>query len=557
MQKQKPNQIHVFLARAAALAAATLLFSSGIAAPVAAQAVPTPSPVATPSPTPAPTPTVAPTVLPSPSPTPTTLPSPSPTTLPSPSPTPSPSPSPKPTTTPTPKPSVTPVPSPSPTPKPSPSPSPSPSPTPQPDTVDGHDYNPAQGAQCPDTLRCRFVPAAYARNSDDPADFGNYDHANRPYDLDVKYIVIHSTEGSYQSAIDHFQDPTSYVSCQYVIRSEDGAITQMVRNEDVAWCAGNWYVNTHSINIEHEGYAKDGETWYTEEMYQSSAELVRWLAEEFDIPLDRDHILGHDNIPTVNPSRMAAQHSDPGPHWNWDHYMALLNGVSDAEQDYRDDSYLEAGDTITISPLFASNVLSFSTCALGGNCTAGAAQGSSAVMLYSLPDAESALVSDMYLHGVNGEGTDDVNDWGARVSSGQKYVVAEQLDDWTAIWYGGQKAWFYNPPCDPVALKAWSAKVTPADDADSIPVFGVAYPEAQAYPEDLVPQAVTAVYDLPAGQWYTTTAIEMPTDYFNDATFNYSQPHDHEVVYGDQDYYQITYNHRIGYVKAEDIQIEY
>jgi hypothetical protein len=47
-----------------------------------------------------------------------------------------------------------------------------------------------------------------------------------------------------------------------VIRSSDGAVTQLVRTKDAAWHAGNWTINSESIGIEHEGIAIDGATWY-------------------------------------------------------------------------------------------------------------------------------------------------------------------------------------------------------------------------------------------------------------------------------------------------------
>src|SRR5438874_4051050 len=54
------------------------------------------------------------------------------------------------------------------------------------------------GAECPHGLACRVVPAAYAQNSADPGDYGNYDLADRPDDgLGVRFIVLHDTEVSY------------------------------------------------------------------------------------------------------------------------------------------------------------------------------------------------------------------------------------------------------------------------------------------------------------------------------------------------------------------------
>jgi N-acetylmuramoyl-L-alanine amidase len=98
---------------------------------------------------------------------------------------------------------------------------------------------------CPAVLACTFTPAAYQQDSSDPGNYGNYDTAGRPNSMvtpggqpasmKIRYIVIHDTEGSYASTISTFQNPTAYVSANYVIRSTDGAVTEMVRPANVAW----------------------------------------------------------------------------------------------------------------------------------------------------------------------------------------------------------------------------------------------------------------------------------------------------------------------------------
>ena len=88
---------------------------------------------------------------------------------------------------------------------------------------------------CPSNVKCRFIPAAYHQNSDDPGDYGNFDLARREADgLDVRFIVIHDAETDYQGTISIFQNPLAYVSAHYVLRSSDGQITQMVDNKNVA-----------------------------------------------------------------------------------------------------------------------------------------------------------------------------------------------------------------------------------------------------------------------------------------------------------------------------------
>lgn len=56
-----------------------------------------------------------------------------------------------------------------------------------------------------------------------------------------------------------------------------------------------------SIAIEHEGVPVEGARWYTETMYQASAGLAH-LAARYHIPLDREHVLGHQDLPGLTPT---------------------------------------------------------------------------------------------------------------------------------------------------------------------------------------------------------------------------------------------------------------
>ena len=142
----------------------------------------------------------------------------------------------------------------------------------------------ASGAECPNGLRCNFVPAAYEQNSADPGDYGNYDLANRPADgLNVRFVVIHDTEVDYDGTLAIFQNPHNYVSAHYVTRSSDGDVTQMVPTKNVAWQAGNWWINTHSVGIENEGFALDP-SYFTKQLYHSLARLTRYTARALRHP---------------------------------------------------------------------------------------------------------------------------------------------------------------------------------------------------------------------------------------------------------------------------------
>lgn len=139
---------------------------------------------------------------------------------------------------------------------------------------------------------------------------------------DINYIVIHTTQGSYAGAISWFKNPSSNVSAHYVTRSSDGQITQMVDDADTAWHDACF--NSETIGIEHEGWVEDPDAWYTEAMYTESARLTAWLAAAYGIPLDRAHIMGHGDAPD------CSSHTDPGPGWDWDHYMSLVRNGGNA-----------------------------------------------------------------------------------------------------------------------------------------------------------------------------------------------------------------------------------
>jgi hypothetical protein len=147
----------------------------------------------------------------------------------------------------------------------------------------------------------------------------NFSAARRAKDYPVRYIVIHTIQGSYTSAINWFQNPKARVSAHYVVRSRDGNIAQVVLQKDIAWHAGNRKYNQQGIGIEHEGFVDD-KSWYTDAMYKSSAALTRSLCMKYKIPMDRAHIIGHYE---VRPQRN--KHSDPGPLWDWKKYMQEVN----------------------------------------------------------------------------------------------------------------------------------------------------------------------------------------------------------------------------------------
>ena len=417
----------------------------------------------------------------------------------------------------------------------------------------------AAPVDCPANLNCQFVPAAYAEDpGGSPYNYGNYDIATRPRDMKINSIVIHDTESSYADAIATFQNPAAYVSANYVIQSSTGDVTEMVRPQDVAWAVGDWYDNMHSISIEHEGYAAQGSVWYTPVMYQASAELVRYLAHRFGVPLNRQHIVGHDNIAGPTDAYTAAQHWDPGPFWNWTYYMSLLHGVSQqAELASGGSAAPGAHRVVTIDPNFATNQPPVTDCS-GGTCQPLPRQPANFVYLHTQPSFSAPLLSDPVLYPGGSAGTRQDSDWGDKAPAGEKYVIAGQRGNWTGIWYAGVAGWFYNPSgAGQTARYTSSLVVTAKPGAGSVPVYGSAFPEASAYPKAVPVQPnAPLVYKIPPGQAYVLTGA-VPDDYYYAVTYNSSAPDDHTVIKGTTLYYQIVYNHRLFYVKAADVVVKY
>lgn len=160
----------------------------------------------------------------------------------------------------------------------------------------------------------------------------NRTHSNRTART-IDRIVIHSTEGGFAGSVRWLQNRRSRGSAHYVV-SRRGQIVQLVSTSDVAWHAGNRRVNRRSIGIEHEGWSR--RVGFTPAQYRASARLVAYLAHRFGIPLDREHVIGHAEVP--DPRRPwlsggASHHTDPGPRWRWGLYMRLLRRAArDPEQ---------------------------------------------------------------------------------------------------------------------------------------------------------------------------------------------------------------------------------
>ncbi|MET9693633.1 peptidoglycan recognition family protein [Streptomyces sp. NPDC006514] len=155
-----------------------------------------------------------------------------------------------------------------------------------------------------------YAPAVWVEASE-----SNYTASDRPEAYPIEYVVIHLTTDIMPIMFTKFKDPAERVSAHYMISATGTRIAQCVRERDVAWHSGSVWYNHRSIGIEHEGWTD--QPVYTAKMYEASAVLTATICAKYDVPVDRDHILGHVEVP-------LSTHDDPGTAWNWDKYMKLV-----------------------------------------------------------------------------------------------------------------------------------------------------------------------------------------------------------------------------------------
>lgn len=202
-------------------------------------------------------------------------------------------------------------------------------------------------------LRTAQAAADYSGATYYGAYSGNYSNASRPSSNPINKIIVHVVQGSWSSAINWFQDSRAGVSAHYTVRSKDGFIGQSVQEADIGYHAGYWSYNQTSIGIEHEGYVSDS-SWFTDAMYRSSARLSAYLCKKYKIPIDRNHIIGHFEVPGCSGSGGGSGcHTDPGRYWNWSKYMDLVRSYAGAST--ASNVYKQVVDNKTAGRFYASS----------------------------------------------------------------------------------------------------------------------------------------------------------------------------------------------------------
>ena len=142
----------------------------------------------------------------------------------------------------------------------------------------------------------------------------NFSSNTRPK-KNIKFLIIHYT--GMQSEIEsvkRLKNVKSKVSCHYFINRK-GIITQMVREDKVAWHAGKskWKkfinLNEHSIGIELVNRGHDfGYQKFSKIQITSLIKLCKRLKKKYS--LKRENILGHSDIAPL-------RKTDPGEKFPW------------------------------------------------------------------------------------------------------------------------------------------------------------------------------------------------------------------------------------------------
>jgi N-acetyl-anhydromuramyl-L-alanine amidase AmpD len=129
----------------------------------------------------------------------------------------------------------------------------------------------------------------------------------------IELVIVHSRVAPFESSLSWLRNPASKVSSHYLI-SQDGDIvclvdeTECAHHAGVSFWRGRTNLNRYSIGIElaDRAGAKDfkGQDPYPESQSAALAWLVKNICSRRNIPMDRQHIITHQEIAprrTVDP----------------------------------------------------------------------------------------------------------------------------------------------------------------------------------------------------------------------------------------------------------------
>lgn len=159
------------------------------------------------------------------------------------------------------------------------------------------------------------------------------------------WIVVHDMEANEaattaEATANYFATGAGGRSVSSHYTADSDSVVQCVLLKDVAWTVGNRPGNYRGINWEFAGFASQSrEEWldpFGVAMFTGAAPIIRADAARFGIPLERrsvDELQAFvPGVTSHNDLRLAfgvTDHTDPGPNFPWDWFIALLNGQED------------------------------------------------------------------------------------------------------------------------------------------------------------------------------------------------------------------------------------
>ena len=153
------------------------------------------------------------------------------------------------------------------------------------------------------------------------------------------FICWHIADGTYNGTISWETNSASKVSSHFVL-GKNGEVAQMVELNRAAWTQGDikkpslpyakqhpgLNPNLYCVSIECEGFWKDTKGKLTDKALDSAVELTKHIVAEVkriygvEIPIDREHIIGHYQINSVTRSHC------PGELFPFDELIARAKG---------------------------------------------------------------------------------------------------------------------------------------------------------------------------------------------------------------------------------------
>ncbi|MDB5193347.1 MAG: hypothetical protein JWQ96_2910 [Segetibacter sp.] len=150
---------------------------------------------------------------------------------------------------------------------------------------------------------------------------------NRPAGSVIRYYFVHYiATGTYQGAINWFKDCSSNVSAHYVIRNNDGEVSQVVAENDRAWSQGVSSYNDLGIGVEHEVLATNLAMWDSDPMLIAAASLCSNVCNRRAIPKVRRvtngdaGIYGHSDVRATDCPNMTEA--------RWNNFLTRVNSVN-------------------------------------------------------------------------------------------------------------------------------------------------------------------------------------------------------------------------------------